>query len=254
MSQLLPCCYSRDIVTWSNMCIVTVCLYCSEEDAICKWFNFLFGYISWDELVKSIYMTKTFVHTNLFVKNVLSIRSKQVCSKLVQWNLKTNSLAISLRLMNGSQRNFPGRQHMCLNRKHVVQTSKYCNGVRLGGINVTFWPYPLTLNATVWTEMHVRDGKSIKKIKLLICAFSQNTAPGLVTKELIHAQSCTWCLTHSSASLTMPDRLVPFARFCFCFLLYIFLCLCYDNPEIKALYVCMYVCNVGGWLYFTECR
>ena len=44
-----------------------------------------------------------------------------------------------------------------------------------------------------------------KKIKLLIRAFSQNDAPGLVTKELTHTWSCS---THSIAILAMLDRVV----------------------------------------------
>ena len=51
------------------------------------------------------------------------------------------------------------------------------------------------------------------KMKLFIRAFSQNAAPGLVTKELTHARSCVRRSTHSVAILTMLDCLVRLTWF-----------------------------------------
>jgi len=56
------------------------------------------------------------------------------------------------------------------------------------------------------------DAESVEKIELLIRAFLQNAAPGLVTKELTHARSCTRHSTHSIANLAMLDRLVIYSK------------------------------------------
>ena len=56
----------------------------------------------------------------------------QVCTSLGPVCGASPSPAIFPRLPNGSQPNFPGRQQMGWNRKHVVQTSEICRGVRLG--------------------------------------------------------------------------------------------------------------------------